>query len=243
MSEKINLAKKVLSENIANTNNWGIFNCIDSSFFFPPRKILNQFLESGSDPCDQDRRMEDWSPFSLNKSEYNIVKNWWFLDRSGVVDDLEQTNWDDWIGELLDIDSSIDIDKEFKLGKRTINIMAAENLNREETLSVVNNLLPEIWLASSQAIEEGIKLISNEIPNMWVSLHQLLNSMFVVHSISIITEKNEAGYHVGLNPSLLLSEYPKILLSENNYKTLEDITVYITRDSEGSFTSELIDWS
>lgn len=242
MSEKIKLTKKVLCENIANTRNFGVFCSIDSSFFFPPRKFLNQFLESGSDSGDQDG-ITDWSPFTINELEYDLVKEWWFSNRFGVVDDLEQNNWNDWLDKLFNIGSSIVSDQKFQLGGKVINIMVTNELSKKETFSIVSKLLPEMWLASNDAIEESLKLVSNEIPNMWVSLDQLLDSMFIVYGISINPEKNEAGYHVGLNSLLSIENHPKILTSGKSSKAVEDITVYVTRDSEKNFTSELIDWS
>jgi hypothetical protein len=75
MNSPINLAKKVLLENTKVL--YGIFGIINTSGFFPPRGFLNEFLEGGSDPCDQDGRMDSWIPFELSESEYEIIKKWW----------------------------------------------------------------------------------------------------------------------------------------------------------------------
>ena len=61
---KLELAKKVLKENSEVL--YGTFGIIESSGFFPPINFLNDFLKIGSDPCDQDGRMDNWKPFSLN---------------------------------------------------------------------------------------------------------------------------------------------------------------------------------
>lgn len=97
----VELAKKVIMEN---TNvQFGIFGVIDSSGYFPPKKFLNQFLMAGSDPCDQDGRMESWRPFALNEDEYEIIKEWWLAGHTGTtVDDLGEENWDGWAVEIIE---------------------------------------------------------------------------------------------------------------------------------------------
>jgi len=97
----VELAKKILVEN---TNVlYGIFGVVESSGYFPPQNFLNQFLVVGSDPCDQDGRMDSWRPFELNKDEYEIIKEWWLACHSGsVVDDLGEKNWDAWVVEIIE---------------------------------------------------------------------------------------------------------------------------------------------
>jgi len=97
---RVELAKKII---VQNTNVlYGIFGVIDSSRYFPPKKFLNQFLMAGSDPCDQDGRMDSWRPFTLNEDEYEIIKEWWLAEHTGsIVDDLGEENWDDWAVEII----------------------------------------------------------------------------------------------------------------------------------------------
>jgi len=97
----LKLAKNVLTENSKVL--YGIFGVIESSGFFPPREFLNQFLLQGNDPCDQDRRMDNWPPFELNEIEYEKVKKWWLSIHPGsIVDDLGEENWDDWAVEIIE---------------------------------------------------------------------------------------------------------------------------------------------
>ncbi len=99
----VELAKKVLSDNSKVL--YGIFGVIESSGYFPPREFLNQFLDKGNDPCDQDGRMESWTPFILNAVEYDAVKVWWLSKYPGVViNDLGATSWDDWVVEIIEME-------------------------------------------------------------------------------------------------------------------------------------------
>lgn len=100
MSDSVKAAKMVLTANTAVL--YGIFGMIESSGFFPPREFLNQFLQSGHDPCDQDRRMDSWSPFALSPQEYLEVKEWWQIAHAGANEDsLGADCWDDWVQEIL----------------------------------------------------------------------------------------------------------------------------------------------
>ena len=97
----VKLAKKVLSENSKVL--YGIIGVVESSNYFPPQEFLNQFFEGGSDPCDQDGRMDKWKPFNLNHSEYQEVLSWWQSTHQNVVqDDLGAGSWNDWVQELLE---------------------------------------------------------------------------------------------------------------------------------------------
>lgn len=81
----------------------GIFRAISASLWFPPLSLLNEFLLSGHDACDQDERMRNWLPFSLSEDEYRQVKQWWLEKHPGATEDsLAQTNWRDWTVELLE---------------------------------------------------------------------------------------------------------------------------------------------
>ena len=58
MQNDIAKSKNILTEN---TNVlYGIFGIISTSGYFPSFYFLNEFLMQGSDPCDQDGRMEEW---------------------------------------------------------------------------------------------------------------------------------------------------------------------------------------
>ncbi|BFM51320.1 hypothetical protein [Marinomonas sp. THO17] len=101
MQDHVALAKKVLSQNTKVL--YGIFGIIDTSGYFPPRGFLNEFLLRGSDPCDQDGRMEEWIPFELSSEEYNLILLWWQSKYPGtVVDSLNSENWNDWVQEILE---------------------------------------------------------------------------------------------------------------------------------------------
>ncbi len=95
-------AKEVLTEN--SNVLYGIFGFIETTWFFPPRNFLNVFLQQGSDPCDQDRRMNPWTPFILSESEYEDVKEWWLSKHPGtVVDDLGESRWNGWTVHLREM--------------------------------------------------------------------------------------------------------------------------------------------
>ena len=94
-------AKRVLSANEAVL--YGIFGVIGSSGVFPPRAFLNEFLARGSDPCDQDGRMDGWEPFAVSPEEYPELVAWWVAGHPGAVEDgLGVACWDDWVQEVLD---------------------------------------------------------------------------------------------------------------------------------------------
>ena len=81
---------------------FGIFGHIGCSGFFLPREFLNEFLMWGSDPCDQDGRMPDWTPFAVSAEEYAALKAWWAgLHPGAVEDNLGATCWGDWSQEML----------------------------------------------------------------------------------------------------------------------------------------------
>ena len=97
----IELAKKVLKEDSEVL--YGIFGIIESSGYFPPRKFLNEFLLAGDDPCDQDGRMDNWKPFTLNAEEYCVIRDWWIsVNPNTVVDTLSSDSWEGWVSEMLD---------------------------------------------------------------------------------------------------------------------------------------------
>jgi hypothetical protein len=99
----IELAKSVLTENSQVL--FGIFGTIKVSGYFPPRKFLNQFFSQGSDPCDQDGRMDNWKPFSINDNEYEAILNWWVsIYPNTVVDDLGQESWGSWSLEIVEME-------------------------------------------------------------------------------------------------------------------------------------------
>lgn len=92
--DHINNAKRVLDENAKVL--YGIFGVISCSGYFPPLPFLNEFFMAGSDPCDQDERMDSWCPFTLTSSEYEEVKAWWLVSRPGTVESaLGSECWDD----------------------------------------------------------------------------------------------------------------------------------------------------
>ncbi|ODA30518.1 hypothetical protein A6X21_05665 [Planctopirus hydrillae] len=100
MGEAVLTAKKVLEADEAVL--YGIFGVIGGSGYFPPRAFLNEFFLVGSDPCDQDRRMGCWQPFTLSDDEYHEVKAWWAASHPGVVaSDLGVDCWSDWVQVIL----------------------------------------------------------------------------------------------------------------------------------------------
>jgi hypothetical protein len=102
MQNRIDLTKKVLSENTKVL--YGIFGVIDTSGYFPPLPFLNEFLMGGSDPCDQDGRMECWEPFELSAEEYAIILSWWQSKYPNTVENnLSAENWSDWVQEILEL--------------------------------------------------------------------------------------------------------------------------------------------
>ena len=99
----IDLAKSVLAEN--SNVLYGIFGTIKISGYFPPRKFLNQFFSQGSDPCDQDGRMDCWKPFTLSENEYNAILTWWLSKYPDAnLDDLGQESWDSWSLEIVEME-------------------------------------------------------------------------------------------------------------------------------------------
>ena len=101
MSNSLAVAKRILSDNSEVL--YGIFGIIEVSGYFPPLAFLNEFLMKGSDPCDQDQRMDDWKPFEISEGEYADIKRWWIAMNPGAVEDaLGEDCWEDWVQEILD---------------------------------------------------------------------------------------------------------------------------------------------
>lgn len=69
MHNNVALAKRILSDNSKVL--YGIFGIINTSGYFPPCSLLNEFLMAGNDPCDQDGRMKNWKPFKLSSEEHS----------------------------------------------------------------------------------------------------------------------------------------------------------------------------
>ncbi len=98
----IEKVKNILEENTKVL--YGIFGIIYDSGYFPPIKILNEFLMKGYDPCDQDGRMEKWTPLELNETEYKEIKKWWFNKYENTIEyDFGKNSWDEWIQEILEL--------------------------------------------------------------------------------------------------------------------------------------------
>ena len=98
-TEFVQRAVDVLSRN--SKVQFGIFGVIDGSGVFPPREFLNAFLMGGSDPCDQDNRMDTWTPFELSEDEFKVVFSWWNIGRNrSVVDARDCDSWSDWSVEI-----------------------------------------------------------------------------------------------------------------------------------------------
>ena len=101
MQDQVALAQRVLSDNAKVL--YGIFGIISASGYFPPHSFLNEFLMGGSDPCDQDGRMENWRPFELSNREYLLILSWWQSKYPNTVEDsLNAENWNDWVQEILE---------------------------------------------------------------------------------------------------------------------------------------------
>ena len=80
---------------------YGAFTMIENTF--PPREILNDFLLTGSDACDQDGKMAKWKPFSLSENSYSKVFDWWKEEYpQAKIESLGSTNWSEWLFELLE---------------------------------------------------------------------------------------------------------------------------------------------
>jgi hypothetical protein len=96
----VKLAKEVLTTNSKVL--YGIFGQIESSGYFPPVSFLNEFFMLGSGPCDQDERMNSWTPFALSADDYGVIKYWWIEHHPGAIeDDLGEKRWNDWIVKIL----------------------------------------------------------------------------------------------------------------------------------------------
>lgn len=101
MMNPVARAKEILLSDVAVP--YGIFGYIASTGYFPPLFFLNEFFKVGYDPCDQDGRMEGWTPFTLFPEEYQEVKNWWVSLHPGAVEDqLGAGSWSDWLQEILE---------------------------------------------------------------------------------------------------------------------------------------------
>jgi hypothetical protein len=100
MAGAVDTAKEVLEADTAVL--YGIFGHIGGTGYFPPREFLNEFLMVGCDPCDQDRRMGHWRPFTLSPEQYDEIKIWWVGGHPGtVVSDLGVGSWNDWAQVIL----------------------------------------------------------------------------------------------------------------------------------------------
>lgn len=98
----VNKAISIIDENTKVL--YGVFGIINGSGYFPPLDFLNEFFIRGSDPCDQDSRMGEWHPFSINADEYEEVKSWWMSFNEGAIEsNLNCKCWDDWVQEILNI--------------------------------------------------------------------------------------------------------------------------------------------
>ncbi len=101
-STELELAKTIISTNVGVL--YGAFSIIDSSEYFPPLHILNDFLFTGTDACDQDGRMPDWEPFKLALDDYGFLKAWWFESHPDAREDaLDSTSWNDWFCAVLEL--------------------------------------------------------------------------------------------------------------------------------------------
>ena len=70
----------------------GAFTMIENTF--PPREILNDFLLTSNDACDQDSKMAKWKSFSLLENSYSKVFNWWKeIYHQAKIKSLGSTNW------------------------------------------------------------------------------------------------------------------------------------------------------
>jgi len=100
MLRNVDAARRVLAANEVVL--YGIFGVIGASGYFPPREFLNEFFMAGSDPCDQDGRMDRWRPFTLSPAEYDEVRAWWATGHSGAMTSkLGVESWGDWVQVVL----------------------------------------------------------------------------------------------------------------------------------------------
>jgi hypothetical protein len=98
----VELVKQILTANTKVLH--GLFGIIEASGYFPPRLFLNEFLMHGSDPRDQDARMDSWTPFALSADDYSVVKIWWLQDHPDAIEDtLDENCWTDWMVKILEM--------------------------------------------------------------------------------------------------------------------------------------------
>ncbi len=98
---EVTKVKKILSEN--SKVPYGIFGVIESTRYFPPRELLNQFLYKGYDPCVQYGKMNNWKPTVLNENQYSSIVEWWKIEHSNIkVDFLDKTDWNEWTNAILE---------------------------------------------------------------------------------------------------------------------------------------------
>ena len=94
-------AKRVIADDLAVP--YGVFGLVATTPYFPPHSLLNEFFALGCDPCDQDNRMKDWTPFALTADEYEQIKQWWLMRYPRATEDsLGVSSWSDWTAEILD---------------------------------------------------------------------------------------------------------------------------------------------
>jgi hypothetical protein len=105
LEHDLNTAKLELAKSIIRKTSVGIgaFGIIDSSDFFPPRPILNDFLSTGYDACAQDG-MDRWEPFEVSSDHFDALKSWWLETHPKATEDsLGATSWTDWLAKVLDV--------------------------------------------------------------------------------------------------------------------------------------------
>ncbi len=94
----LELVKKIVGESPT-------FKIIDGETYFPPLKVMNDFLIQGHDPADQDDLYPRWNPFEIDENTYRQLKLWWITDNPDAKEDwlgLNESESHLWFTEAYD---------------------------------------------------------------------------------------------------------------------------------------------
>jgi hypothetical protein len=92
------LAKTIIEDSLT-------FKIIDGGRYFPPLKVVNEFMARGHDPADQDDLHIRWQPFEIDSNTYKELKDWWVSINPDASEDwlgLPESESYNWFTEAYD---------------------------------------------------------------------------------------------------------------------------------------------